>query len=149
MRSRTTSICLRFELEVDLIEGRLTVDELPARWNQAMVDYLGVTPPDDAHGVLQDVHWSGGMFGYFPSYTLGNLYGAQITETAEREIPRFWGKVQAGELAPIREWLRENVHRHGRVYLPDELVQRVTGSGLSAEPFLRYVRTKYSEVYGL
>lgn len=142
-------ICLRFELEVDLIEGRLTVDELPARWNQAMVDYLGVTPPDDAHGVLQDVHWSGGMFGYFPSYTLGNLYGAQITETAEREIPRFWGKVQAGELAPIREWLREKVHRHGRVYLPDELVRRVTGSGLSAEPFLRYVRTKYSEVYEL
>jgi carboxypeptidase Taq len=142
-------ICLRFELEVELIEGRLKVDELPARWNKAMQDYLGVTPPDDRRGVLQDVHWSGGMFGYFPSYTLGNLYAAQITETAEREIPRFWDKVQTGEFAPIREWLREKVHRHGRVYLPEDLVTRVTGSGLSAAPFLRYVRKKYGEVYKL
>ncbi|MEW6217080.1 MAG: carboxypeptidase M32 [Candidatus Bipolaricaulota bacterium] len=142
-------ICLRFELEVDLIEGRLKVDQLPERWNQAMADYLGVTPPDDRSGVLQDVHWSGGMFGYFASYTLGNLYGAQITETAERGIPGFWDKVQTGQLAPIREWLRENVHRHGRVYLPEDLVKRVTGSGLSAQPFLRYVRAKYGEVYEL
>ena len=142
-------ICLRFELEVELIEGRLAVDELPARWNEAMGEYLGVTPPDDAHGVLQDVHWSGGMFGYFPSYALGNLYGAQITEAAEREIPGFWGHVERGELAPIREWLRENVHRHGRVYLPEDLVRRVTGSGLSAGPFLHYIRRKYGEVYGL
>jgi len=142
-------ICLRFELEVELLEGRLDVAALPERWNRAMVDYLGVTPPDDRRGVLQDVHWSGGMFGYFPSYTLGNLYAAQITEAAEREIPRFWDKVQTGQLTPIREWLRENVHRHGRVYLPEELVKRVTGSGLSAEPFLRYVRAKYGEVYGL
>ncbi|QAA76923.1 MAG: Thermostable carboxypeptidase 1 [Candidatus Bipolaricaulis sibiricus] len=142
-------ICLRFEIEVDLIEGRLGVDGLPERWNQAMADYLGVTPPDDRSGVLQDVHWSGGMFGYFPSYALGNLYGAQITETAEREIPGFWDKVRTGQLTPIREWLRENVHRHGRVYLPEDLVKRVTGSGLSAEPFLRYIRDRYGEVYGL
>lgn len=142
-------ICLRFELEVELIEGRISVAQLPERWNQAMSDYLGITPPDDRSGVLQDVHWPGGMFGYFASYTLGNLYGAQITETAEREITGFWDKVQTGQLSPIREWLRENVHRHGRVYLPEELVKRVTGSGLSAEPFLRYVRAKYGEVYGL
>ncbi len=142
-------ICLRFELEVELLEGRLKVDDLPERWNKAMQDYLGVTPPDDRRGVLQDVHWSGGMLGYFPSYTLGNLYGAQITETAEKEIPRFWDKVAAGEYGPIRDWLRDKVHRHGRVYLPEELVKRVTGSGLSPEPFLRYVRAKYGEVYRL
>jgi len=139
-------ICLRFELEVDMVEGRIAVDDLPARWNQAMEDYLGIAPPDDAHGVLQDVHWSAGMIGYFPSYTLGNLYAAQITETAEREIPRFWDKVEAGQFSPIREWLREVVHRHGQVYLPDELVRRITGDGLSAEPFLNYVRAKYGEV---
>ncbi|GAB4309177.1 MAG: carboxypeptidase M32 [Candidatus Bipolaricaulota bacterium] len=142
-------ICLRFELEVDLIEGKLAVDDLPARWNRAMEDYLGITPPDDAHGVLQDVHWSAGMIGYFPSYALGNLYAAQITAVAEREVPGFWDKVQTGDLLPIREWLRENVHRHGQVYVPDELVRRVTGSSLSPEPFLRYVRGKYGEVYGL
>lgn len=142
-------ICLRFELEVELIEGRLKVDDLPARWNRAMAEYLGVTPPDDRHGVLQDVHWSGGLFGYFPSYTLGNLYAAQITAAAERDIPRFWDKVGAGEFAPIREWLREAVHRHGRVYLPEELLKRVTGCPLSPEPFLGYVQGKYSEVYGL
>jgi len=142
-------ICLRFELEVDLLEGRLSVAELPDRWNQAMGEYLGVTPPDDRRGVLQDVHWSGGMFGYFPSYTLGNLYAAQITETAEKEISGFWERVERGELATIREWLREAVHRHGRMYRPEELCTRVTGSGLSAEPFLRYVRAKYGEVYGL
>ncbi len=142
-------ICLRFELEVDLVEGRLEVDELPARWNRAMADYLGVTPPDDARGVLQDVHWSGGMFGYFPSYTLGNLYAAQIADAAERAIPGLWAKVEAGEFAPIRGWLWEEVHRHGRVFLPEDLVRRVTGSGLGAEPFLHYIRRKYGEVYGL
>ncbi|MCX7750249.1 MAG: carboxypeptidase M32 [Candidatus Bipolaricaulota bacterium] len=142
-------ICLRFELEVELVEGRLPVDELPARWNRAMGEYLGVVPPDDARGVLQDVHWSGGMFGYFPSYALGNLYAAQLTEAAAREIPDLWGKVARGEFLPIREWLREKVHRHGQVYLPEELCRRVTGEGLSPEPFLRYVRRKYGEVYGL
>lgn len=142
-------ICLRFELEVELIEGRLAVDELPGRWNEAMADYLGVTPPDDRRGVLQDVHWSGGMFGYFPSYALGNLYAAQIAGAAEREVPGLWNKVEAGQFSPIREWLREAVHRHGRVYLPEDLVRRVTGSGLSADPFLRYIRRKYGEVYGL
>jgi carboxypeptidase Taq len=117
-------ICLRFELEVGLIEGRIGVDELPARWNAAMREYLGVTPPDDAHGVLQDVHWSGGMFGYFPSYALGNLYAAQIVAAAEREIPGLWAHVERGEFAPIREWLREKVHRHGQVYLPEDLCRR-------------------------
>ncbi len=142
-------ICLRFELELELVEGRLGVDELPARWNEAMEEYLGVTPPDDARGVLQDVHWSGGMFGYFPSYALGNLYAAQLTSAAEREVPTFWGHVERGEFGPIREWLREKVHRHGQVYLPEELCRRVTGEGLSAEAFLGYVRRKYGQVYGV
>lgn len=142
-------ICLRFELEVDLIEGRLRVEDLPERWNEAMREYLGVVPPNDARGVLQDVHWSGGMFGYFPSYALGNLYAAQIAAAAEREVPDFWARVRRGELGSIREWLRERIHRHGRVYLPEDLVRTVTGEGLTPRPFLHYLRAKYAEVYQL
>lgn len=142
-------ICLRFELEVELLEGKLRVEELPGRWNAAMKEYLGVEPPDDAKGVLQDVHWSGGSFGYFPSYALGNLYAAQFTAVAEGEIPGFWAQVERGDLAPILSWLREKIHRHGRIFWPKELVQQVTGKEPSPEPFLRYLEEKYSAVYGL
>ena len=142
-------IYLRFELEVELLEGRLSVRELPERWNEAVEEYLGVTPPDDAQGVLQDVHWSGGMFGYFPSYMLGNLYAAQIMAAAQRAIPDLWEKVRAGELYPLREWLREEVHARGRLLEPEELLKKVTGEGPSPRPFLTYVKEKYGQVYRL
>jgi len=125
------------------------VRELPERWNEAVEEYLGVTPPDDAQGVLQDVHWSGGMFGYFPSYMLGNLYAAQIMAAAQRAIPDLWEKVRAGELYPLREWLREEVHARGRLLEPEELLKKVTGEGPSPRPFLTYVKEKYGQVYRL
>lgn len=142
-------ICLRFELEVELLEGRLKVEELPARWNHAMKEYLGVVPPDDAKGVLQDVHWSSGSFGYFPSYALGNLYAAQFMETLSAEVPDLWNQVRQGRFQPILSWLRERIHRFGRMYFPEELCVKVTGAKLSPDPFLRYLREKYSTVYRL
>jgi len=142
-------ICLRFELELDLIEGRLKVEDLPEQWNRAMKDYLGIVPPDDRRGVLQDVHWSGGSFGYFPSYTLGNLYAAQFTHAAIQDIPEFWDLATSGNFTPILTWLRAKIHRHGRVYLPEDLARAVTGQGLSPRPFLQYVKEKYRAVYDL
>ena len=142
-------IALRFELELELIEGRLSVERLPERWNQAMESYLGIVPPDDARGVLQDVHWSGGMFGYFPSYMLGNLYAAQLMAAAQRAIPDLWDKVASGDMRPLLSWLREEVHARGRIYPPEELIRKVTGEGLSPKPFLDYVKVKYEEVYRL
>lgn len=142
-------ICLRFELEVELIEGKLRVEELPARWNAAMKEYLGVEPSDDAKGVLQDVHWSGGAFGYFPSYALGNLYAAQFVEAMQADLPDLWEGVRAGKIQPVLAWLREKIHRFGRMYAPEELCQRVTGEKLSPTPFLRYIEEKYAQVYRL
>lgn len=142
-------ICLRFELEVELIEGKLKVEELPEHWNLAMKGYLGVTPPDDAKGVLQDVHWSGGSFGYFPSYALGNLYAAQFMEALRADLPDLWDDVRKGNTVPILSWLRERIHRFGRMYFPEELCEKVTGEKLSAEPFLRYIQEKYAQVYRL
>ncbi|MBC7098126.1 carboxypeptidase M32 [Candidatus Bipolaricaulota bacterium] len=140
-------IALRFELELALIEGRLSVERLPERWNQAMESYLGIIPPDDARGVLQDVHWSGGMFGYFPSYMLGNLYAAQLMAAAEHAIPDLWDKVASGDMRPLLAWLREEVHAHGRIYPPEELMKRATGEGLTPRPFLDYLKRKYDWLF--
>ncbi len=142
-------IMLRFELEEALLNQRIEVRELPDLWRDAMKRYLGVVPPDDAQGVMQDVHWSAGLIGYFPSYMLGNLYDAQIYRTALREIDDLPGKISRGELLPLREWLRDKIHRFGRIYDPKELLQRVTGEGPDPQYFLDYVRTKYGEVYRL
>ncbi|MGC9018634.1 MAG: carboxypeptidase M32 [Candidatus Bipolaricaulaceae bacterium] len=142
-------ICLRFELEVELIAGKLKVEELPERWNAAMKEYLGVVPPDDAKGVLQDVHWSGGSFGYFPSYALGNLYAAQFMEALRADLADLPENLRKGNTAPVLSWLRERIHRFGRMYFPEELCEKVTGEKLSAEPFLRYLREKYAQVYRL
>jgi len=108
-----------------------------------------VVPPDDAKGVLQDVHWSGGSFGYFPSYALGNLYAAQFMEALRADLPDLWENVRKGNTAPILSWLRDKIHRFGRMYFPAELCEKVTGAKLSSEPFLRYIRKKYSLVYQL
>jgi len=142
-------IMLRFELEEALLNRRIEVKELPDLWRDAMKRYLGVVPSDDAQGVMQDVHWSAGLIGYFPSYMLGNLYDAQIYHTALREIDDLPGKISRGELLPLREWLREKIHRFGRIYDPKELLQRVTGEGPNPQYFLDYVKAKYGEVYRL
>jgi len=135
-------IVLRFELEAALTERSLTVDELPDAWNEGMERLLGVTVPGPADGVLQDVHWGAGLFGYFPTYTIGNLMAAQLWERLRADVPDVEERIAGGDFAPIREWLREHVHRHGRKFPPRDLLRRVTGSELSAEPFLRYLREK-------
>jgi carboxypeptidase Taq len=140
-------ILLRFELEQAMMTQDLTVSDLPGAWNEKMKKYLGVTPPDDARGVLQDVHWSGGGIGYFPTYTLGNLYAAQFFETARVEVGDLDAQFAKGEFAPLLSWLRKKMHQPGKRYTPSKLVQGVTGKALSAEPLLRHLRAKAREIY--
>jgi len=142
-------VMIRFEIEQALIDGDLGVGNLPDRWNALYREYLGVAVPDDKHGCLQDVHWSCGLFGYFPTYTLGNLYAAQFAAAADKALGGLGPLLAAGQFATLREWLRRHVHVHGRRYTPAELCQRVTGTPLSSEPFLAYLDQKLSAVYGL
>lgn len=142
-------IVLRFELEQELIEGRLAVSDLPEAWNARFKDYLGLDVPDDAHGVLQDVHWSMGAFGYFPTYALGNLIGGQLWERARADMPDLDDRLAQGELSPLREWLRANVHRHGSKFAMPELLERVVGGPIAVPPFVSYLKTKLSDVYGV
>ena len=142
-------IMLRAELEADLIAGEIQVADLPARWNDAMERYLGVTPPNDALGVLQDVHWSIGYYGYFPSYMLGNLYAAQMSTTIQQELPDLDERIAAGDIHVLIDWIKTHVHQHGAVYQPDELMTQITGAPLDSSHFVRYVESKYSDIYGL
>lgn len=142
-------ILLRFEIEQGLFAGRLSVSELPSLWKDKMEEYLGLRPPNDADGVLQDVHWSAGLFGYFPTYTLGNLFAAQFFAQAKKEIGDLDAKIGCGELAPLREWLREKIHRRGMLYRPQELCEAVTGKKLEPANFTGYLKTKFGELYGV
>ena len=142
-------IFLRFELEQELLEGRLAVADLPQAWNAKMEQYLGLTPPDDARGVLQDVHWADGYLGYFPTYALGNLLSVQFYNQALEEMPDLPERIARGQLGTLRAWLRDNIHTHGKKFTPVELVQRVTGGEMSAAPFLAHLREKYSRIYGV
>jgi len=142
-------IVLRFEIEQELIEGRLAVKDLPEAWNARFKDYFGLDVPDDAHGVLQDVHWSSGSIGYFPTYALGNLIAGQLWERAHADIADLDARIAARELAPLREWLREHVHRHGAKFTTRKLLKRVVGGPIDVAPFLTYLKSKLSEVYGL
>jgi carboxypeptidase Taq len=140
-------ILLRFELESDLMEDRLVLVDLPEAWNAGMKASLGVVPQNDAQGVLQDVHWSNGLIGYFPTYSLGNLLSVQLFEKAQAAIPGLTAQIEGGDFASLLDWLRKNLHQHGRKFLPSQLIQRATGETLSAAPYLRYLREKYSEIY--
>ncbi|MCL4508048.1 MAG: carboxypeptidase M32 [Chloroflexi bacterium] len=142
-------IILRFELEVALLEGSLEVDALPEVWNAKMDELFGIVPERDADGVLQDVHWSYGSFGYFPTYTLGTLYSTQLWMALKRVFPDFEDRIARGDVLFIREWLRENIHRHGSTFVAQELLQRVTGEGLNPTHFLGYLRQKFSALYQL
>ena len=136
-------VLLRFQIEEALFSGALEVEGVEAAWNEGMKTLLGVTPPDPARGFLQDVHWSCGLFGYFPTYTLGNLYAAQIAAALERDVGSLDARIRAGDFAPLRDWLRENIHRHGREFPAAELCRRATGEELDAAHFLRYLESKY------
>ena len=142
-------IMLRLELEIAMVEGKLAIKDLPEAWNARMKDYLGIVPPNDALGVLQDIHWSGGMFGYFSTYALGNLISAQLWETFKAANPDLDNQIRRGDFSSLLAWLRDQIHRHGRKYEPQELVRRVTGSAIDPKPYVRYLKSKYSEIYGL
>jgi carboxypeptidase Taq len=143
-------IILRFELEQELLAESFPLEQLPQEWDRRMSDYLGIDVPDDTHGVLQDTHWAGGAVGYFPTYALGNLISAQIWERILEDMPDLHAQFEAGEFSQLRDWLRENLHRHGRKFTPRETLERVTGTGrIDPEPYMRYLRSKLGEIYGL
>lgn len=142
-------ILLRFEIETMLLSGELSVADAPAAWNAKMQAYFGLTPPDDASGILQDVHWSAGLIGYFPTYTLGNILSVQLYHKADAGSGGLLSsQIAAGDFAPLLSWLRENVHQWGRKYLPKDLVVRATGDPLDPAPYLAYLQNKFGEVYG-
>jgi len=141
-------IMLRLELEIALMEGSLAVKDLPEAWNARMQEYLGIVPQSNRLGVLQDVHWSGGMIGYFPTYALGNLISCQLWEAMLKDIPDLDAQMERGEFAALRSWLRKNIHQHGAKFEPQELVMRATGSKIDPQPYLRYLQTKFGSIYG-
>ena len=142
-------IMIRFELERALLSGDLSVADLPAAWNDRYKEFLGLEVPNDREGCLQDVHWAFGLIGYFPTYTLGNLYGAQFWAAVRQEIPSLDTLIAAGEFSPLLGWLRENIHTHGRRYTPDQLCERATGKPVSDRPLLDYLTAKLYPVYGI
>jgi carboxypeptidase Taq len=142
-------IILRFELEQQILSGEIALEDLPEAWNERMKEYLGIDVPDDAQGVLQDVHWSGGAIGYFPTYALGNVISVQLWEQLRAELPDLDSQFERGEFGDLAGWLRENLHRHGRKYTSRETLERVTGGGMDPGPYLRYLREKLGDIYGL
>ncbi|WP_188067928.1 carboxypeptidase M32 [Brevibacillus brevis] len=142
-------VMIRYEIEKGLINQTIQVADLPKIWNEKMKEYLGVEPPTDALGVLQDVHWSGGMIGYFPTYSLGNVYAAQFVHVMENEINGYEDLIAKGDFAPIREWLKEKIHQYGKMKSPRELVQAITGEGTNATYLMNYLEKKYTDVYKL
>jgi carboxypeptidase Taq len=142
-------VILRFELEQEMLSGELPLEDLPEAWNARMAEYLGIGVPDDARGVLQDVHWSGGAIGYFPTYSLGNVVSVQLWEQIRAEIPDLDSQFERGEFGELSGWLRENLHRHGRKYTSRQMLGRILGGGLDPGPYLRYLREKLGDIYGL
>lgn len=142
-------IIIRYEIEKELFNNRLPVKDLPKVWNEKYEQYLGIVPPNDGLGVLQDVHWSGGSFGYFPSYALGNMYAAQFSHTIRKEIPEFDDLIANGDFTKIREWLTEKIYRHGKSRKPAELIVAITGEELNPDYLADYLENKYKAIYNL
>jgi carboxypeptidase Taq len=138
-------IMVRYELEKQLIEGRLNVDDLPSAWNQKIKYYLGINVPNDSMGVLQDIHWSHGSIGYFPTYSLGNLYAAQLFNKINHDIPNLAGQITNGDFVEILDWLRKNIHQYGRRYSPEDLIKRATGEPLNADRLLGHLKKKVAD----
>ena len=142
-------VVMRFELEQELIEGSLALADLPAAWNDRVERYLGLEVPDDTQGVLQDVHWAEGSFGYFPTYSLGNVIAGQLWKRVLEELPELDQQIETGDLEPLAAWLRENLHRHGRKFTPAETIERATGGPIDVTPYIAYLQGKFGELYGL
>jgi carboxypeptidase Taq len=141
-------VIIRFEIERDLFANKITVDELPQTWNNKYLDYLGVVIQDDAEGVMQDTHWAGGAFGYFPTYAMGSLYNAQMLRSIKKDFPDYSELVKTGNLTPIIQWLKEKIHSAGNLYDPPEFIKTITGEPMNAKYFLQYLEEKYSSIYG-
>jgi len=142
-------IMIRYEIEKALINREIKVADLPEVWNEKMKEYLGIVPPNNTKGVLQDVHWAGGSFGYFPSYALGNIYSAQLYNTARKEIKDFDAIVMKGELIKIKEWLSEKIYKHGKLLEPSEIIKQVTGEKINSKYLTDYLEKKYTDIYKL
>jgi carboxypeptidase Taq len=143
-------IILRFELEQAMLADEFPLEQLPEEWNRRIHDYLGIEVPSTTEGVLQDVHWSGGSIGYFPTYALGNLISAQIWEKVTTDLPDLDASIEAGDFAPLRDWLREHLHRYGRKFTPSETLELVAGTPvIDPEPYVRYLRGKLADIYGI
>jgi carboxypeptidase Taq len=141
-------IIIRFQIERELFNGKANVNELPEIWNQKYAEYLDVKIQNDSEGVMQDTHWPSGLYGYFPTYALGNIYSGQLTAALARDLNDWRGEIAQGNLKGIREWLIKNVHSYANLYDPADLIKKITGKSLDAEPYLRYLREKYSGLYG-
>jgi carboxypeptidase Taq len=141
-------IIVRFNIERDLFADKIMVKELPEIWNQNYKDYLGIRVENDSEGVMQDIHWASGGYGYFPSYALGNIYSGQILGTMEKELTDWRRQIEKGNFSPIKNWLTRNVHSHGDLYDPPELIKKITGKELNVKPYLNYLNEKYSKLYG-
>jgi len=142
-------VMLRYDVERALFDGKLKTHEIPSYWNELFEAYLGIPVPDDASGCLQDIHWPAGNFGYFPTYTLGNLYAAQLWHAARDQVPGLEDRIAAGDTGALLGWLRKSVHRHGKRYDADTLVKKATGSALNEDHFIRYIKEKYGRLYGI
>ena len=142
-------VMLRLELEIGMVEGKFAVKDLPEIWNTKMDDYLGIVPPNDAQGVLQDVHWSSGLMGYFSTYALGNLVSAQLWEKINQDIKDLDDQIRKGKFDSLLGWLREKIHVYGHKYDPQDLMQKITGSKIDSAAYVRYLTNKYSNIYGL
>lgn len=142
-------VILRFEIEADLMEDKINVSDLPSIWNEKMNEFLGVVPKNDVEGVLQDMHWSGGSFGYFPTYAIGTIYSAQLFKQLTDESPEIYSDIAKGEFKNINNWLVEHIHKYGRIYTADEIIKKTCGQGLNSKIFIDYLKEKYYPLYDL
>ncbi|RLF51992.1 MAG: carboxypeptidase M32, partial [Thermoplasmata archaeon] len=140
-------VILRFELETKLIDEKISVSELPVLWNEKIDELLGVTPKNDREGVLQDMHWSNGSFGYFPTYIIGTIYASQLFKTLTEENNNVLDEIEKAEFVNILNWLRENIHKYGRLMTADEIIKNVCGEGLNSKVFVNYLKNKYFTLY--
>jgi carboxypeptidase Taq len=141
-------VIIRFNIERDLFADKITINELPQVWNESYSKYLGVTVENDSEGVMQDTHWASGLYGYFPSYALGNIYSGQLLASMEKDVQDWRNQITKGDFAKVKHWLTKYVHSHGDLYDPPELIKLITGKELTVEPFLKYLNAKYSKLYG-
>jgi carboxypeptidase Taq len=141
-------IIIRFEIERDLFAGKINIEELPEVWNQKYADYLDIKVENDSEGVMQDTHWASGLYGYFPSYALGNIYDGQIIEAITQKLPDWRKQLSEGKLNSINDWLKTNIHNQGNLYDPEDLIKKATGTELKTESYLNYLNDKYGNLYG-